>query len=147
MQSPLVGRSAPAFALAQVGTGSPIALDGLKGKPVVVNFWATWCVPCHEENPLLLQTAAQLRDHVQFLGIVFEDEEDRILSFLRQNGSGYPTLMDDHGKTAIAYGVGGVPETFFIDANGTIVSKFEGALTSDAIGRELRKILPEGVIR
>jgi cytochrome c biogenesis protein CcmG/thiol:disulfide interchange protein DsbE len=127
VRSPLVGRPAPAFSLAPVGGGSPVALDSLRGKPVVINFWATWCVPCFQEHAALTEGARSLRD-VQFLGIVYEDEEALTHEFLRQRGSAYPSLMDKDGKAAIAYGVFGVPETFFIDASGRIVEKFVGPL-------------------
>lgn len=132
VRSPLVGRPAPPFSLAPVGGGSPVALDSLRGKPVVINFWATWCVPCFQEHAALAEAARSLRD-VQFLGIVYEDEEDRTHEFLRQRGSAYPSLMDKEGKAAIAYGVFGVPETFFIDAGGRIVEKYVGPLNSGAI--------------
>jgi len=78
---------------------------------------------------------------VQFLGVVFQDSEEKILGFLRQRGSSYPTVVDDRGKTAIAYGVGGVPETFFLDANGVIVAKHSGPLTSDILQANLRKAM------
>jgi cytochrome c biogenesis protein CcmG, thiol:disulfide interchange protein DsbE len=129
VQSPLVGRPAPAFALPEVGTGTPVALAELLGKPVVVNFWATWCVPCWEEHDVLVGAARALDGRVAFLGIVYNDEEEKILRFLREMGGAYPSLLDPEGRTSIAYGVYGVPETFFIDAQGTIVAKHEGPLT------------------
>jgi cytochrome c biogenesis protein CcmG/thiol:disulfide interchange protein DsbE len=132
VRSPLVGRPAPAFSLTPVGGGNPVALDSLRGKPVVINFWATWCVPCFQEHPALTEAARSLRD-VQFLGIVYEDEEALTGEFLRQRGSAYPTLMDKDGKAAIAYGVFGVPETFFIGADGRIVEKYVGPLDRGTI--------------
>lgn len=136
--SPLVGRPAPPFSLPPVGGGSPIALADLLGKPVVLNFWATWCVPCFEEHGVLM-SGARTNSAVQFLGVVYEDEEEQVKGFLDRQGSRYPSLMDESGKTAIAYGVFGVPETFFIDARGTIVGKFVGPLTDAALGENLSK--------
>jgi cytochrome c biogenesis protein CcmG, thiol:disulfide interchange protein DsbE len=127
--SPLVGQQAPLFTLPEAGSQSPVALAALQGKPVVVNFWATWCRPCHEENPILLAAARMYEGDVQFLGIVFEDDEQMILRFLRENGQAYPTLMDHGGKASIAYGVGGIPETFFIDPTGRIVAKHDGPIS------------------
>jgi cytochrome c biogenesis protein CcmG/thiol:disulfide interchange protein DsbE len=141
INSPLVGRTAPEFALKAVGNGELIDLAKLRGKPVVLNFWATWCVPCYEEHPVLVANARQLGPDVQFVGVVFNDTEDKIMQFLRERGASYPTLIDEQGKTAIAYGVGGVPETFFLDKRGTVVAKYAGPLTSDALREELMKAM------
>lgn len=140
IRSPLIGKPAPSFALREAGTGRTVDLSEFRGKPVVINFWATWCNPCWEEHPVLVANARRLQPQVQFLGVVFQDTEEKILSFLRQRGSGYPTVVDDKGKTAIVYGVGGVPETFFLDANGVIVAKFNGPMTSDDLQANLRKV-------
>jgi cytochrome c biogenesis protein CcmG/thiol:disulfide interchange protein DsbE len=131
IDSPLVGKPAPPFALKQAGSGATLDLAQFRGKPVVINFWATWCVPCYQEHPVLTQAAQIYGGQVQFIGVVFDDAEGKILDFLRQNGGAYPTLMDQGGKTSIAYGVGGVPETFFLDRNGTIVAKYTGPLTPE----------------
>jgi cytochrome c biogenesis protein CcmG, thiol:disulfide interchange protein DsbE len=141
IRSPLIGKPAPSFALREVGTGRTIDLAEFKGKPVVLNFWATWCGPCWEEHPILVANARRLEPNVQFLGVVFQDKEDKIMSFLDQRGSGYPTVVDDKGKTAIAYGVGGVPETFFLDANGVIAAKFNGPMNADALQANLQKVM------
>lgn len=140
IRSPLLGRPAPAFALREAGTGQTIDLARYRGKPVVINFWATWCGPCWEEHPVLVAGARGHAD-VQFLGVVFQDTEEKILGFLEQRGASYPTVVDDRGKTAIAYGVAGVPETFFLDANGVIVAKYSGPLNAMDLERELRKVV------
>ena len=139
--SPLVGRNAPAFQLQPLGGGTPVSLASLKGTPVVVNFWATWCQPCVQEHHVLQRGFETYGKDVQFLGIVYEDTEDRIRDFLRRSGGAYPTLVDDAGKSAIAYGVYGVPETFFIDADGTIVAKHEGPLDANTLRGYLRKVM------
>jgi cytochrome c biogenesis protein CcmG/thiol:disulfide interchange protein DsbE len=141
IESPLVGRVAPAFELREVGTGNTVNLEQFRGKPVVLNFWATWCGPCWEEHPVLVANAKMLQPGVQFVGVVFQDTEDKIQSFLQSRGSAYPTLIDDAGKTAIAYGVGGIPETFFLDAKGTIVAKFDGPLSTELLQSNLQKAL------
>jgi cytochrome c biogenesis protein CcmG, thiol:disulfide interchange protein DsbE len=140
IRSPLIGRAAPSFALREAGTGRPVDIAQYRGKPVVINFWATWCGPCWEEHPVLV-AGARAHPDVQFLGVVFQDTEDKILGFLEQRGSSYPTVVDDRGKTAIAYGVAGVPESFFLDANGVIVAKYSGPLNSGDLEQELRKVV------
>ena len=141
IDSPRIGRTAPSFALREVGTGRTIGLEQFRGKPVVLNFWATWCGPCYEEHPILVANARRLGSQAQFLGVVFQDSEEKILKFLADRGSGYPTVVDDAGKTAIAYGVGGIPETFFLDAKGTIVAKHAGPVSTDLLHANLRKAM------
>ena len=143
IRSPLIGKPAPGFALKEVGTGRTIDLAEFKGKPVVINFWATWCGPCWEEHPVLVANARRLEPQVQFLGVVFQDTEEKILSFLQQRGSAYPTVVDQAGKTGIAYGVGGVPETYFLDANGVIRAKFNGPMNADVLNENLQKVFKQ----
>jgi len=140
IDSPLIGRTAPSFALREVGSGMTVNLDAYRGRPVVLNFWATWCGPCYEEHPVLVANARSTPD-VQFLGVVFQDSEEKIQKFLKERGNAYPTVIDDAGKTAIAYGVGGVPETFFLDASGKIVSKFSGPMSTDVLQANLAKAI------
>jgi cytochrome c biogenesis protein CcmG/thiol:disulfide interchange protein DsbE len=141
IQSPLVGRAAPAFALKEVGSGRTIDLAALRGKPSVINFWATWCMPCYQEHPVLVDNARLFGSQVQFVGVVFNDDESSISKFLRERGSAYPTLLDAQGKTAIAYGVGGVPESFFLNRDGVIVAKFSGPMTADILQANLAKAM------
>lgn len=137
VSSPMLNKPAPDFALRPAGGGPAVSLASLRGKPVVLNFWATWCVPCFEEHGVLTE-AARLHPGVHFVGVIYEDEEERVNGFLSRQGKAYPSLMDPEGKTAIAYGVYGVPETFFIDAGGQIVSKYVGPLRPDTLAGYLR---------
>jgi cytochrome c biogenesis protein CcmG/thiol:disulfide interchange protein DsbE len=143
IRSPLVGKPAPVFALREVGTNRTVDITQYRGKPLVVNFWATWCGPCWEEHPVLVANARMFEGSVNFLGVVFQDKEDKILGFLQQRGSSYPTVVDEAGKTAIAYGVGGVPETYFIDANGVIVAKFNGPMSPDVLREHIQKVMKQ----
>lgn len=133
-----VGESAPAFEWI-APDGRRLSLATL-GKPAVVNFWATWCVPCFQEHPVLAH-AAQENPGVQFLGVVYEDDEDQVKGYLERQGGAYPNLMDADDKTAIAFGVFGVPETYFIDAQGTIVAKFVGPLDERSLAENLGKAM------
>lgn len=141
IDSPLIGKPAPAFALKAVGSGQTVDVARLRGKPAIINFWATWCGPCYQEHPTLVQNARVLGNDVQFVGIVFNDTEQKIQAFLAERGSAYPTLLDESGKTAIAYGVGGVPETFFLDRSGKIVAKYSGPLTTEELQENLAKAM------
>ena len=133
VRSPLIGRMAPSFTLTPVGGGTPVSIESLRGKPVVINFWATWCVPCFQEHPALQAAARSMGADVQFLGIVYDDEEGRVRSFLAERGQSYPSLLDDGARTAIAYGVAGVPETYFIDGAGRISAKYSLPLDPETI--------------
>jgi len=141
VRSPLLGKVAPTFALKAVDNGQLVDPRLGKGTPVVLNFWATWCQPCKAEHGILAWAAGRHGGKVQFLGLVYEDTKERIQAFLNQHGSGYPTLVDVGGKTAIAYGVGGVPETFFIDGEGVIREKYAGPLSAPEIEARVQRLL------
>lgn len=134
--SPLIGKKAPPFTALDLSTGNTVTLASHQGKPLVLNFWASWCVPCYEEHGTLVRGAAQNPD-TTFLGIVYEDEPERIAQFLKERGTSYPSLSDPDGRAAVAYGVYGVPETFFIDRTGTIVNKFVGPLDPASLSSNL----------
>jgi cytochrome c biogenesis protein CcmG/thiol:disulfide interchange protein DsbE len=139
VESPLVGKPAPPFTLRPLGGGPPVTLDTLRGRPAVLNFWATWCVPCYEEHPVLQQAARVKGREVSFLGVIYEDEEPKVAAFLKQQGSTYGHYMDDGGKAAIAYGVYGVPETYFLSPEGVIVDKYVGPLNARALDTLLQR--------
>ncbi|HEV2237627.1 MAG TPA: redoxin domain-containing protein [Ktedonobacterales bacterium] len=143
--SPLVGHPAPDFtvALYNGAPGQRIHLAALKGQPVVVNFWASWCVPCQDEAAILRASYQKHRgDGVIYLGISYQDKPDAAKAFLSQYGITYPAGSDDAtGSIAIAYGVTGPPETAFIDRNGVVASKVGGALDDGTLERDIQLIL------
>lgn len=120
----LKGKKAPPFKIKRLDTDAEISSADFAGKPMVINFWATWCGPCKTEQPVLDWAANQYKDRAVFVGIVFEDTEDNTKRFLREMGQTYPQLFDPKSTVAVDYGVSGVPETYFINKEGIIVTKY-----------------------
>jgi cytochrome c biogenesis protein CcmG, thiol:disulfide interchange protein DsbE len=120
---PKLGGPAPAFSLERVDEpGTELALASLRGKPIVLNFWASWCVPCKGEAKLLEQTWQEYRARgVVFLGVDYHDVTSDARTFLERHGVTYPTVQDGSGSVADRYGVSAVPETYFIDRRGRLV--------------------------
>ncbi|HEX3630928.1 MAG TPA: DsbE family thiol:disulfide interchange protein [Casimicrobiaceae bacterium] len=137
--SPLIGKPAPAFQLVQLhDTGKTLATGDLKGKVWLLNVWASWCVSCRVEHPLLLQLAKA--SVVPVYGLDYKDKADDALAWLAQHGNPYTaSIVDSDGKVGIDYGVYGVPETFLIDKAGVVRYKQIGPLTVEALQQ---KILP-----
>lgn len=142
--SPIVGHAAPGFTITLLNarTGQRLSLADLKGKPVVVNFWASWCTPCADEAPILEAGARQYAAQgVVFVGIAYEDEPSDSLQFLQQHGVTYATGRDGSGAIAISYGVPAPPETVFIDRQGVVVEVFSGPLSKTLLDQRVAKIL------
>ena len=131
-----VGSVAPNFALPSVTGGAPVVLHALGSRrhhPVVLNFFASWCIPCQKETPLLASTAAaeQAKGSVlQFIGVDGADPPSSAVPFIRQSGITYPVGSDaDLRVTGNVYGLNGEPQTFFLDPSGVVVGHIPGALT------------------
>ncbi len=127
--SPLIDRPAPPFALSFF-EGGTTGLEQLRGKPVVLNFWASWCFPaCYEEAPALEAAWQAYRDRgLMVIGVDIQDREADARQFIERFKLSFPNGPDPQGKVSINYGVYGVPETFFIDRQGKIHYKHVGAL-------------------
>jgi len=140
--SPLVRKAAPGFRIA-VFDGGNLSLEGLKGKPVVLNFWASWCYPaCYEEAPLLESTWRKYKDQgLMVVGVDIQDKEANAREFMRRFNFTFPNGPDPGSKISIDYGVYGVPETFFIDQQGRIIYKHVGALTPELMEEQVRTLL------
>lgn len=136
ISSPLIRKPAPDLLVQKLDGGAPLQLSSLHGRPAVVNFWATWCVPCVQEHRTLTG-GARVNPDVTFLGVIYEDSAPNARAFLAQRGSSYTSYVDETGKAAIAFGVYGVPETFFINAAGTIVDKFVGPVDEETLRKKL----------
>ena len=138
-----VGRPAPDFALADL-SGEPIRLADLRGRPVVVNFWGSWCPPCVEEFPRLANAVDEHADDgLVVIGIVYQDRFTSARDFMESFGATWPAAMDPGGRVAAAYGIYGAPETFFIDRDGIVAARQIGPFTEDSLERHLARILPE----
>jgi cytochrome c biogenesis protein CcmG/thiol:disulfide interchange protein DsbE len=142
IDSPLPGRPAPDFSLPTLQPGDSIKLSELRGNVVVVNFWASWCIPCRDEHPVLL-AASQVYEPkgVRFVGIAYNDKPGDSQRWLDELGSSYPSLVDNGARTAIDYGVSGVPETFILDKQGVVAFKKFGPITSGEITQKLDSLL------
>jgi cytochrome c biogenesis protein CcmG, thiol:disulfide interchange protein DsbE len=119
--------AAPAFTLAKLDGSGDLALDSLRGKTVVLNFWASWCGPCKDETPLLQKGWERWQGKdVVFVGIDVKDFRGDARSFVRRFGVTYPNVYDGKGSTVGRYGVTGFPETYFIDPLGRVVYRIAG---------------------
>jgi cytochrome c biogenesis protein CcmG, thiol:disulfide interchange protein DsbE len=136
----LSGKPAPAFTLRALDSGKPVSLEQFRGRPVVINFWASWCGPCRMEHPVLEWGARQFGAQAQFLGIVFEDTEENAQGFLQDMGASFPQLFDPRSRISVDYGVSGVPETYFITADGVILGKHVGPITPQALADRIKEL-------
>ena len=125
-----VGKPAAGFTLQKLDGSGALQLDDARGKITVVNFFASWCIPCKEENPALVRVYERYRasSDVVFLGVLYQDSRDSGLAYVKDNGVVWPTASDDDGRVAFAYGVFGIPETYFIGADGIIAGRHIGPI-------------------
>ena len=123
------GNPAPDFTLQDL-SGRPVQLSTLKGKVVLVNFWATWCPPCREEVPSLVRMNRAMQGKpFQLLAVsIDEGGKDAVAGFFRKSGAALPALLDTDGTVSRRYGTTGVPETFVIDTKGVIMKKVVGGM-------------------
>jgi cytochrome c biogenesis protein CcmG/thiol:disulfide interchange protein DsbE len=134
--SMLIGKHVPPFSLA----GDPgFASTDLAGKPILVNFFASWCVPCVEEADVLMDLR---RAGTPLYGIAYKDKPEATAAFLAKHGNPYARIgRDEPGRVAIDWGVTGVPETYLIDKSGTVRSRWVGPLTAQSVSAEVRPLL------
>jgi cytochrome c biogenesis protein CcmG/thiol:disulfide interchange protein DsbE len=142
MPSPLIEKPAPAFSLA-LFDGGDLSLEGLRGKVVVVNFWASWCFPaCYDEAPLLEAAWRAHKDHgLVVVGVDVQDTEQAAREFMRRFQFSFPNGSDPKGKISIDYGVYGIPETFLIDKEGRIAYKHIGAINAETLPAQIKELL------
>jgi cytochrome c biogenesis protein CcmG/thiol:disulfide interchange protein DsbE len=141
--SALIGRPAPDFALPPVNAAIPggFSTADLKGRPAIVNVFASWCVPCLAEHPLISALAAE---GYRVFGLNHKDAPEAAARWLAAHGNPYTAVgADTDGRASIEWGVTGVPETFIVDAEGIVRFKYAGPLTPELIERKLRPVLDE----
>jgi cytochrome c biogenesis protein CcmG/thiol:disulfide interchange protein DsbE len=126
--SPLLGQPAPAIRGTSLD-GRSVDLASMRGHFVLVNFFASWCAPCHQEAPSL-QT---LSSSVQLLGVVYDDSTGSARQFLAATGATWPAVADSSGTLAVTYGVRAPPESYLISPDGTVVAKVVGAVTGSQV--------------
>ncbi|MDJ0791259.1 MAG: redoxin family protein [Acidimicrobiia bacterium] len=142
--SPLVGRPAPEEPIRLADGSGAVSVADLRGDIVVVNFWASWCLPCREEHAALVQGANDYAAFdTTFVAVNYQDDPDRAAAFLAELGSSPETIyaVDEGSATAFAWGVLGLPETFFIDRDGVVVGKVSGPLTYGLLSATIEQII------
>ena len=137
----LTDRAMPTFTLTGID-GATLDANDLRGRAIVVNFWGSYCGPCVAEHAVLGRAAAEYGDRVAIVGVLYQDEPADALDFLARYGDfGWPNLVDDGGRLAIEFGVIGVPETYFIDAEGIVRHREIGPVTDAVIAAELAPLV------
>ena len=138
--TPLLSKPAPPIEGTTVD-GSQASLSDLKGKWVVVNFFATWCVPCRQEHPELVNFSAghKAAGDVAVMAVVYSDNSQAVKEFRDKNGGDWPMVTDPKGRIALDYGVSGVPESFLISPDGVVAAKLVGGVRADDLDRLLNQ--------
>jgi cytochrome c biogenesis protein CcmG/thiol:disulfide interchange protein DsbE len=132
--SPIVGTVAPEVTGVDL-TGRPFDIDAARGRWVVVNFFATWCVPCIREHPELVEFSARhaAAGDAAVVSVVVETPEREARAFFEDNGGDWPVVIDPEGRTSLDYGMVKVPETFVVAPDGTVVTRLIGGVTADQL--------------
>jgi len=138
-----IGEKAPAVHLSIINEGD-ITIDNLKGKAVVLNFWATWCPPCKKEMPLLETTYKNYKDKgLIVLGVNYNEDRETITRFVKEMGITFPVALDRDFKVTKAYGVLALPTTFFIDRRGIIRDRYRGEITEEILSSKVLPLIAE----
>ena len=140
-RDPLVGNPAPDFTL-QTLDGQTVTLSALRGQPVIVNFWASWCIPCREEFPLLVSAYQQYSEQgLQIVGVIHDDGPQTATDFARQYGATWPLVLDPNEVGWNAFHGSLVPVSYYIDRDGIVRAVSYGAPPSGFLDDQIRQIL------
>jgi cytochrome c biogenesis protein CcmG, thiol:disulfide interchange protein DsbE len=135
--APQPGDAAPTFTAERLDGSGSVSLEDFEGKPLVINFWASWCLPCEDEAPLFSSMAQRYDGEVSFLGVNIKDAKSEAKDFERRFEVNYPSVRDEGRTIEDSYGLTGQPETFLITADGTIHEHIPGAVTDAAYLQDL----------
>lgn len=139
--APQIGFAAPDFTLETLD-GRSVRLADLRGRPVILNFWATWCPPCRQEIPNLMAATVKYGDRVAIVGIDDSEDHDTVAEFVFKESMNYTIVLDPNHVVVDRYRVNGLPTSFFVDADGVIRDLVVGPLSMAAIDDKLGKLLP-----
>lgn len=142
--TPRPGDDAPGFSGPLLGANGTFGDEDLKGKPAVLNFWASWCEPCKDEAPMLNDAYRRYGDRVAFVGINIKDARSDALDFMDEYGIEYPNVRDEGSRIYADFGLTGQPETFFVDSDGRIAEHIPGPLFADDLDRLLSELVRDG---
>jgi cytochrome c biogenesis protein CcmG/thiol:disulfide interchange protein DsbE len=131
--------AAPGFTLGRLDRRGDLSLAALRGKPVVLNFWASWCYPCNQEAGTLEQASHQWAGKATVVGVDVRDATGDARKFLRQHGISYPVVHDNHDSMWPSYGLTGLPETFFVDPRGRVVGHVAGQISAADLRRGIEE--------
>lgn len=135
------GKPAPDFTLSRIGGPGDLQLSSLRGKAVVLNFWASWCSPCKREAPALQAVSKTWGKRVVVLGVDVNDFQGDARGFMRKYGLTYPVVHDNKNVTTPKYGLSGLPETFFLDRRGRIVEHVPGEVRAADLNSGVERAL------
>jgi cytochrome c biogenesis protein CcmG, thiol:disulfide interchange protein DsbE len=137
-----VGYAAPDFQLPALDRRDDARLSSYRGRPVIVNFWASWCNPCRQEFPLLKDALREHRaERLAVIGVTYQDIASDSRAFVKQRDATWPQGIDDDGAVANAFGVRAIPQSFFVRADGTIAARIFGFTSEAALADPLAKLL------
>lgn len=139
--STLIGRPSPAV-VGETIDGDNFDLAQQRGEYVVVNFFATWCIPCIREHPELVEFERRHREagDASVVSVVFDSRPEQVKEFFAENGGDWPVLLDPDGRTALEFGVTGVPESYLLGPDGTVLTKIEGGVTAEVLDDLLAQV-------
>ncbi|OFW80328.1 MAG: hypothetical protein A2201_12780 [Alicyclobacillus sp. RIFOXYA1_FULL_53_8] len=139
--APYPGYRVPEVTLQTVTPGQQIKISNFSGKPLFINFWASWCPPCQAETPDLVKAYQQYGSEVQFLGInaTAQDTSGNAQAFIKRYGISYPVGFDTSNQAASQFNVNGFPTSIFVNASGVVVARVDGAITPEVLRADLQK--------